>query len=172
MARPTTKESLVTLSSENYSKLMELIESMSEEDQEAVFPFEDRDRTIRDVLCHLHEWHKLFLTWYEVGMSGEKPVMPKEGYTWKTTPDLNQYFWEECQNISLSESKQLVLDTHQKVMAIISSHTNEELFTKKYYKWTNTTSLGAYLVSATSSHYDWALKKIKKYKKRQDKKKA
>ena len=33
---------------------------------------------------------------------------------------------------------------------------------KKKYKWTGSTSLGAYLVSATSSHYDWAYKLIKK----------
>jgi hypothetical protein len=41
----------------------------------------------------------------------------------------------------------------------------EELFTKKKYQWTGTTSLGAYLVSATSSHYDWGLKTIKPLKK-------
>ncbi|HOP45228.1 MAG TPA: ClbS/DfsB family four-helix bundle protein, partial [Flavobacteriales bacterium] len=38
----------------------------------------------------------------------------------------------------------------------------EELFEKKRYRWTGSTSLGAYLVSATSSHYDWALKLIQK----------
>ena len=35
----------------------------------------------------------------------------------------------------------------------------------KYYAWTGTTSLGSYCVSATASHYDWALKKIKKHQK-------
>lgn len=45
---------------------------------------------------------------------------------------------------------------------IIQQHTDRELFEKKKYKWTGTTSLGAYLVSATSSHYDWVLKLIKK----------
>ncbi|MFC1239685.1 ClbS/DfsB family four-helix bundle protein [Treponema vincentii] len=39
---------------------------------------------------------------------------------------------------------------------------NEELFTKKVFDWTGTTSLGSYCVSATSSHYDWATKDIKK----------
>lgn len=54
------------------------------------FPFEGRDRSIRDVICHLHE-----------------------------------------------------------------------LFTKRLYSWTGSTSLGAYLVSSTSSHYDWG-KKVKR----------
>ena len=39
---------------------------------------------------------------------------------------------------------------------------NEELFTKKAFDWTGTTSLGSYCVSATFSHYDWATKDIKK----------
>ena len=33
-------------------------------------------------------------------------------------------------------------DSHQKMMALISGHTDEELFTKKRYKWTGSTSLG------------------------------
>ena len=35
------------------------------------------------------------------------------------------------------------------------------LFTKKYYNWMGTTDLGAYFVSTCSSHYEWAIKKIK-----------
>jgi hypothetical protein len=51
-------------------------------------------------------------------------------------------------------------------MALIEKHTDEELFTKQKYKWTGTTSLGSYLVSATSSHYDWGIKQIKSLKKK------
>ena len=42
---------------------------------------------------------------------------------------------------------------------------NDELFTKGIYKWTRGTSLGSYFVSSTSSHYDWALKKLKAHQK-------
>ncbi|MEL6140134.1 MAG: ClbS/DfsB family four-helix bundle protein, partial [Bacteroidota bacterium] len=35
------------------------------------------------------------------------------------------------------------------------------------YAWTGTTSLGAYLISSTSSHYDWAYKLIKRCKKKE-----
>jgi hypothetical protein len=52
--------------------------------------------------------------------------------------------------------------SHGEVMALIEAHTDAELFTRKRYAWTGSTSLGAYLVSCTSSHYDWALKLIRK----------
>ena len=49
---------------------------------------------------------------------------------------------------------------------LIKRHNDEELFVKKRYAWTGTTTLGSYFISATSSHYDWALKLITKaYKK-------
>lgn len=32
-------------------------------------------------------------------------------------------------------------------------------FQKKVYKWVGGSTLGSYFVSATSSHYDWAIKK-------------
>ena len=38
---------------------------------------------------------------------------------------------------------------------------NEELFSKGTYKWVGGSTLGSYFVSTTSSHYDWAIKKLK-----------
>ena len=95
-------------------------------------------------------------------MQGEKPAIPKEGYTFANTPKLNREIWESCQNISLDEALVLFQKSFEKVLSIIEKHTDEELFTKKKYKWTGSTSLGSYLISAASSHYDWALKLMKK----------
>ena len=36
---------------------------------------------------------------------------------------------------------------------------------KKRYKWTGNNAMGAYFVSATSSHYHWATKHLKRDKK-------
>ena len=57
--------------------------------------------------------------------------------------------------------KKMLAESHRKVMEMAAGFTNEELFTKKYYNWTGTTDLGAYFVSTCSSHYEWAIKKIK-----------
>ena len=57
MARPTTKEDLLQASQCNFEKLFDLITSMTREEQEMTFAFDDRDRNIRDVLIHLYEWH-------------------------------------------------------------------------------------------------------------------
>ena len=165
MGRPTSKGELLTVSQANYKKLNQLIDSLPAEEQIREFPPGTLNRNIRDVLGHLHHWHLMFLNWYEKGMKGEKPEMPAPGYTWKMTPQLNQWIWEEYRETDLSDVKKQLNQSYSKIQQIIENHSNEELFEKKRYKWTGSTSLGAYLISATSSHYDWAFKLIKKVKK-------
>ncbi|HKK39616.1 MAG TPA: ClbS/DfsB family four-helix bundle protein [Cryomorphaceae bacterium] len=165
MPRPKTKIELLRLAEENHQKLLEFIDQLSEEHREADFPSGTMNRNIRDVLAHLHHWHLMMLDWYRVGMSGKKPEIPARGYTWKTTPQLNRKIWEDHLNMPLNAARESFEKTHREVMNLVEKHSDEELFEKKRYKWTGTTSLGAYLISATSSHYDWALKLIKKAEK-------
>lgn len=166
MPRPTNKQELLQLSQANYQKLLEYIDHLSSTAQLERFPAGTLNRNIRDVLAHLHEWHNMLLHWYAEGMAGQKPDIPAKGYTWKTTGDLNREIQARFAETPLAEVRQLLHDSHQKVFALIEKHTDEELFEKKRYKWTGTTSLGAYLISATSSHYDWALKLIKRCRKK------
>lgn len=165
MPRPTNKDMLLSQGAENFSKLMGLIGAIPEEKRDGSFGFDDRDKNIRDVLVHLHEWHLMMLGWYRQGMRGEKPDIPAKGHTWQTIPALNMEIWEKHQSVSFDEAMKRLAESHHEVTGLIEAHTDEELFTKKKYKWTNTTSLGAYFISSTSSHYDWAIKKIRKYQK-------
>ena len=166
MPRPKNKTQLLELSNSNFKKMLELVDSFGEEEIiNGKLPFEDRDKNIRDILAHLHHWHLMMQEWYEVGMSGVKPDMPAKGYTWKTVPDLNYEIWKQYQSFSYSQVDKLLKESFSDIQELINSHSDDELFEKKRYKWTGTTSLGSYLVSATSSHYVWAMKKLKKYKK-------
>ncbi len=165
MPRPKSKEELLTLGKANYDKLIRYIDSFSKEAQIGDFPEGTLNRNIRDVLGHLHHWHLLMVKWHEIGMKGEKPAMPEEGHTWRTVPELNaeiQKLYSEIPLIEIKDELQKSFDRLQKVIAVYS---DEELFTKKKYKWTGSTSLAAYLISATSSHYDWGYKLIKRMKK-------
>ena len=165
MPRPKTKEELLELSQKNFDRLNDLVDSYSAEDQRTDFISGTMNRNVRDVLSHLHHWHLMMLDWYTVGMTGVKPYMPAKGYTWKTTPALNKIIWEKYQETDLNEVRQMLQNSFEKLRNVILRHSNEELFEKKRYQWTGTTSLGSYWVSATSSHYDWAWKLIKKGKK-------
>jgi len=166
MPRPKNKDELLELSNSNFKKMFELIESFDEEEiVNGRIPFEDRDKNIRDILAHLHQWHLMMLDWHKVGMSGEKPDIPAKGYTFRTIASLNQEIWEKYQTTEYDEILKMLKKSFLEVQKLINQHTNDELFEKKKYKWTGTTSLASYLISDTSSHYDWAMKKLRKYKK-------
>ncbi len=162
MSRPTNKNELLNLSQQNFKQLNDFVDSFSENDQHKEFPAGTMNRNIRDVLAHLHKWHLMMSEWYTIGMNGDKPEIPAKGYTWATTPELNRKIWEEFSKVDLKDVREMLEKSFNDIQNIINRHSNEELFEKKKYKWTGTTSLGAYLVSCTSSHYDWALKLIKK----------
>ena len=66
MPRPTTKQELISLSEENFSKLLDFINALPEEYKTKKYEnneLNERDKTISDVMMHLYEWHQLLLNW-------------------------------------------------------------------------------------------------------------
>ena len=172
MARPTTKEALATVAQEKFDKMWSIIDKMSRTQQEAPFSPEmasagkethwARDKNLRDVLVHLYEWHQLLLAWVKANTNGEKRDFLPQPYNWRNYPDMNVAFWEKHQATTLPKAKGLLKDSHAEVMELLDHFSQEELFSKRSFSWTGTTTLGAYFISATASHYDWAIKKLKK----------
>ena len=168
MPRPTNKKELLDLSAVNLKKLLDFMDGLPEKIKTRTYKnneLNDRDKTVSDVICHLHEWHLMMENWYKIGMSGKKPAIPAEDVSWQTLPVLNRRIWEKYKGTDLGNAIKLFKKSHNDIMALIEKHSDDELFSKKKYPWTGTTSLGAYFISSTSSHYDWALKTIKPLKK-------
>ncbi|MEL3913152.1 MAG: ClbS/DfsB family four-helix bundle protein [Treponema pedis] len=162
MARPTTKKDLLEAAEIQFAKLWEVIGGMTEEERLAdIFPNE-RDKNVRDVLVHLYEWHCLLSNWITSNTHGKPAAFLPAPYNWKTYPEMNIEFWKKHQSTSYADAEKMLKKTHKEVIKLIEPFSNEELFSKGTFTWTGTATLGSYCVSATSSHYDWAIKDIKK----------
>jgi hypothetical protein len=187
MARPTTKAELIAAASTEFEKLQTLVDGLTDTELNTPFNFSDdpkrkeahwnRDQNLRDVFIHLYEWHQLLLVWVAANMANAAnatnaanasgsavPFLP-EPYNWKTYGDMNVEFWQKHQSTSYDDSKAMLIASYEQVLALANTLTDEELFTKKHFNWTGTTTLGSYFISSTSSHYDWASKKIKAHQK-------
>jgi hypothetical protein len=162
MPRPTTKKELLAISAKRFTELNALIDEMPPAQRGQEFQPGTMNRSIRDVLGHVHHWHLLFLDWYSVGMKGGKPDMPAKGYTWAQNAELNSYIHGLYTAVPLRTMRIRCAKSHAALHALIERHSDTELFTKQRYPWTGTTSLGAYLISATSAHYEWAIRLIKR----------
>ncbi len=175
MGRPSSKTDLLTAAAENYEKLNALIMGMTERELASPFDFSGdvkkkeahwkRDVNLRDVIVHLYEWHQLLLDWVHANRNGmEKPFLP-EPYNWRTYGAMNTEFWKKHQNTPLDDAVRMFEQSHAGVMKLAESFSNEELFSKGVFAWAGSNAVGSYFVSVTSSHYDWAMKKLKAHRK-------
>lgn len=175
MSRPTSKADLMEAAAANYETLLKFIDTMTEKELSTPFCFEnqpskkeahwERDKNLRDVLVHLYEWHQLMLYWVRSNQNGNPvPFIPKP-YNWKTYGQMNVQLWKKHQNTPLEDAKEMLAASHAEVMNLAESFTNEELFSKGVFPWAGNNALGSYFVSNTSSHYAWALKKLKAHRK-------
>ena len=175
MPRPKTKKELIEAANTNYQKLNDFIDSMTEAELSTPFDFSadekkkeahwKRDKNLRDVLVHLYEWQVLLLNWAPANLQGGKEPFLPEPYNWKTYGDMNMEIWKKHQSTALEDAKALLDKSHKDVMELLMTFSDEELFTKRFYSWVGTSNLGSYFISVTSSHYDWALKKLKAHRK-------
>ena len=175
MPRPKNKEELITAANTNYEKLLTMIENRTDAEKEREYDFSSdekkkeahwkRDKNLRDVLMHLHEWHLLLLAWLQNRENGSNKPFLMEGYNWKTYGDMNIVFYNRCQTISEEEALEKFKDSHKRVMEALDTFSQEELFTNTFYPWVGGSCIGGYFISTTSSHYDWAMKKMKAHKK-------
>ena len=175
MAKPKTKSELIEAATTNYENLLEMIANRTEEEKSREYDFSgdegkkeahwQRDRNLRDVLMHLYEWHQLLLNWLKNCDNEQKRPFLPEGYNWRTYGAMNVAFWEKNQGVSEEEALRRLEESHHQVMQALGTFSDEELFTKGFYPWVGGSSIGGYFISNTSSHYAWAIKKMKAHKK-------
>ena len=174
MANPTTKQELLILMADGYAKLCEQIAKMSEEEAAASFDFSadpkkcgvrwQYDCCLRDLLIHLYEWQVLMRVFVQNIRDGRpKDYLPDE-YR-RNYHEMDKMLVEKHQDTPLEEAKRLLALTQEEMVRLTESFTEEELFTKGYYKNTYTTSMAAYFLSVTTSPYGQAVKLLKTHQK-------
>lgn len=174
MANPKNKEELMAGMAESYSKLCEQIDKMTTAELEAPFTGAGDakkcgarwiyDQCARDLLIHLHEWQVLMRVFVDNIRKGEqRDYLPTE-YR-KNYHEMDRMLVEKHQGTSLGEAKQLLSKTHEEMLQLASSFTQEELYGKGYYRCTYTTTLAAYFTSVTTSPYGQATKILKTHSK-------
>ncbi|MFN7244432.1 ClbS/DfsB family four-helix bundle protein [Dietzia cercidiphylli] len=165
MPRPTTRSALLEAAAREYERLrlaLGRFDPAVVADLTWEADIEDTSRHPRDVLTHIHAWQLLALGWAEAGEAGGRPQIPGEGRTWRETPAINAEIRERYLGTSYADAVDLLAGSHARCLGVIASHSDDELFTRGRYAWTGSTTLGAYFVSATSSHYVWGQKTLRR----------
>ena len=125
MGRPVNKEELRETANANFSRLLEMIENRTEEEKNKPYDFSQdekkkeahwkRDKNVRDILIHLHEWHNLMLEWVTNNKAGVRKLFLMEGYNWKSYGEMNIVFWKRNQTVSLDMALQKLKKSHNEI---------------------------------------------------------
>jgi hypothetical protein len=164
MGRPTDKDGLLDAARVEFDRLLDAVDRVPVDDRER--PGACEQWSVKDLLAHLDAWHELFLTWEAAGSAGEAPQMPAPGYGWTDTPALNAAIQQRTADDAWDDVCGRLQRSHGVVLDVIAGYDNAELFTKRRVPWTGSTSIGSYATSATSSHYAWASKLIRRWARR------
>ena len=159
MPRATTKSQLIEDIRRERAALLAAIASMTPEQFGALSP---NGWSPKDFVAHVAEWERMVLGWHERAERGEKPQVPAEGFNWAQLPALNARIRETYADTPAATVMAGWEDSASRVVALIESLSEEDLFTRGRYSWTGSNALASYLVSCGPSHYLWARKEIRK----------
>jgi hypothetical protein len=160
MSRPTTKKQLLETIEVEQKALDQLLAELSL--AQMTQPGIVGEWSVKDVLAHLLEWQNMVLSWHSSASKGKMPVVPAEGLSWAQLPQLNQRIYEKHCNRPLADIQKEFKSSYKRTLSVIQGLSDEDLFKRGRYAWTKSTSLGAYFIGCTSSHYAWARTNIKK----------
>ena len=160
MPRPTTKEQLLAQMHKEHEALVKYIDTLTPEQMAYTHPV--TKWAVKDALAHLTEWEQMCLGWYKAGLRGQSPPLPAQGFNWAQLPTLNQQIYEKHRDRPLVQVLKQFRASYRQMLKTVEALSEQDLFTPGRYAWTKKNTLGAYFVSATSSHYHWALKEARK----------
>ena len=161
MPRPVSKEQLLAAMHKEHGALLKVLETVPTEIAKLTSD-NIENWAIKDVLSHVTAWEQMVLSWYRAGLKGEIPQLPAPGFNWRQIPALNQHIYEQHRLESYADVRQKFDASYDDILSVVEAIDNVDLFTPERYAWTNKNTMGTYFVSATSSHYVWAKKEIRK----------
>jgi hypothetical protein len=161
MPRPNSKAQLLAAMQKEHGKLTDLLATLAPETTNKTSESIE-NWSIKDVLSHVTAWEQMVLSWYRAGLRGEMPQLPAPGFNWRQIPALNQQIYEQTRLKPYDEVRREFDESYAEIFSTVEGIDNEDLFIPERYAWTNKNTMGTYFVSATSSHYVWAKKEIRK----------
>ena len=121
--------------------------------------------SVKDIIAHLHGWHLLLLKWTKAKPDVEIE-MPAEGFKWNQTAELNQLILEKWKGVAFRSVCRRLKLSHNRVVQFVSGLSETQLLNAGSFSWTKRLPISSYIAPNTTSHYKWAIKKIKRLQKK------
>ncbi len=97
------------------------------------------DRSPLQMISYQLGWMNLILFWEKEEQEGNTVITPALNYKWNNLGGLYQDFYNQYANYSLQDICTIFIDVKDKIINLIESYSEEELFEKNKRKWASST---------------------------------
>ena len=167
MAIPANKEELIAAITINYKKLrIELERTDRRNTRVPAMAGHARGTTmsVNNLVSYLIGWGQLVLKWNRKRGNNEHIHFPEDGYKWNELGKLAQKFYDDFDDKEFDDLLSLLDKTVNDVLMLVEQKTNHELYQTD---WHDQWPLGRLIQFNTSSPYQNALARVRKWKKDQ-----
>lgn len=165
MAVPTNKSELAEAIRGNYLKLRSDLDGVPEalsREQTLEGHAKDTVMSVHDLTAYLVGWGELVLKWHAGRSAGQQVDFPETGYKWNELGRLAQKFYADYADLSYPVLLDRFAAAKDRILAVIEKTDNEDLYGKPWYE---AYTLGRMIQFNTSSPFDNARKRLRRWKK-------
>jgi hypothetical protein len=109
--------------------------------------------SIKDSLAHISAWERMFISWLEALMRGERPDRPAN-MTEEWVNETNARVHAEHRNDSLDDVRAESRASHEAILVLIDGLSEEALFDPQHFPWMRGRDMAPWLRGNADEHYD------------------
>ncbi|NFG64099.1 ClbS/DfsB family four-helix bundle protein [Clostridium botulinum] len=129
------------------------------------------ERTPAQMIAYQLGWMNLILDWENQEKKGQNVITPTSNYKWNNLGGLYENFYKQYDGYTLKELCIMFIETEEKIIELINTYTDIELFQQGGRKWSSSTSsnwpIWKWIHINTVSPFKSFRTKIRKWKKLQ-----
>ncbi|MGL4992026.1 MAG: ClbS/DfsB family four-helix bundle protein [Sarcina sp.] len=137
MIQYKNREELILEISTRANLFIEEFNNISEKDKDRLI--EGVDRTPSQMIAYQLGWMNLILDWENKENQGYDVITPTKNYKWNNLGLLYDSFYNQYEKYTLSELCTMFISTVYKIIELINSYTDIELFKQGGRKWASST---------------------------------
>jgi hypothetical protein len=168
MAVPQNKDELLKAINGNFDKLRKELAGVADnlvQDKTLEGHAKGTMMSVADLVAYLVGWNELVLKWLDRDALGQSIDFPEVGFKWNELGRLAQKFYLDYEAVPYQQLVERLEAARHRIVMLIEARSDEELYGRPWYeKWT----MGRMIQFNTSSPYDNARGRLRKWKKAQE----
>ena len=137
MAVYKNREELISEISKRAELFISEFDDVDEQDKDKLV--EGVDKTPSQMIIYQLGWMNLIIAWENKEQQGQEVITPSPNYKWNNLGGLYEEFYREYEGYSLEELIISFVETKDKIIELVDTYTDTQLFEQGGRKWSSST---------------------------------